>query len=286
TSVSIDDQTLHQTELQAFQAAIDAGAGAVMCAYNRVSDVYACSSDQLLNGILRQSFDFAGFVTSDWGAVHRISDLMAGTDIEQPGNPAGTSTFGAAALTDAVTNGTAAVPLSNDFPAVPAFTGAQWKAALDTSVFRILWVMNRAGLLEGTRYGTHYTDGTPYVPPRPDLASLQQSSFAAAQSIAEESATLLKNDAQALPLSRSDLTGAGLVVMGPTAIAPYIDGGGSSHVTPYDPAQSPFDALVSAAGPGARIRYVPGYDLDGLVVPSTALAAPDPASPDPNWTLT
>jgi beta-glucosidase len=286
TSVSIDDQTLHQTELQAFQAAIGAGAGAVMCAYNRVNDVYACSDDQLLNGILRQSFDFAGFVTSDWGAVHRISDLVAGTDIEQPGNPTGTSTYGAAALTDAVTSGTAAVPLSNDFPAVPAFTGAQWKAALDTAVFRILWVMNRAGLLEGTRDGTHYTDGTPYVPPRPDLASLQQGSFAAAQSVAEESATLLKNDDQALPLSRRDLAGAGLVVMGPTAIAPYIDGGGSSHVTPYDPAQSPFDALVSAAGPAAHVRYVPGYDLDGLVVPATALTAPDPAKPDPNWTLT
>ena len=225
-------------------------------------------------------------MTSDWGAVHRISDLVSGTDIEQPGNPTGTSTFGAAALTDAVTNGTAAVPLSNDFPAVPAFTGAQWKAALDTAVFRILWVMNRPGLLEGTRYGTHYTDGTPYVPPRPDLESLKQSSLAAAQSVAEESATLLKNEDQALPLSRRDLVVAGLVVMGPTAVAPYIDGGGSSHVTPYDPAQSPFDALVSAAGPGAHIRYVPGYDLDGVVVPATALTAPDPANPDPNWTLT
>ena len=61
-----------------------------MCAYNRVNDVYSCSDDQLLNGILRESFDFAGFVTSDWGAVHRISDLMSGTDIEQPGNPSGT----------------------------------------------------------------------------------------------------------------------------------------------------------------------------------------------------
>ena len=75
--MSIDDQTLHQTELQAFQAATDAGAGAVMCAYNRVNDVYACSNDQLLNGILGETFDFAGFVTSDWGAVHRISDLVS-----------------------------------------------------------------------------------------------------------------------------------------------------------------------------------------------------------------
>lgn len=37
TSVAIDDQTLHETELQAFRAAIDAGAGAVMCSYNRIN---------------------------------------------------------------------------------------------------------------------------------------------------------------------------------------------------------------------------------------------------------
>ena len=51
--------------------------------------------------------------------------------------------------------------------------------------------------------------------------------------------------------------------MGPTAIAPYIDGGGSSHVTPYDPAQSPYDALTAKAPNGAKLSYVPGYDLDG-----------------------
>ncbi len=48
TSVTIDDQTLHETELQAFEAAIDAGAGAVMCSYNRINDVYGCGNDATL----------------------------------------------------------------------------------------------------------------------------------------------------------------------------------------------------------------------------------------------
>jgi beta-glucosidase len=77
-----------------------------------------------------------------------------------------------------------------------------------------------------------------------------------------------------------------VVVMGPTAIAPYIGGGGSAHVTPYDPAQGPYDALTAAAGPHAGISYVPGYDLDGQVVPSAGLSAPDPAAGYPNWKLT
>lgn len=48
TSVTIDDQTLHETELQAFEAGIRAGAGSVMCSYNRINDIYGCGNDTLL----------------------------------------------------------------------------------------------------------------------------------------------------------------------------------------------------------------------------------------------
>jgi beta-glucosidase len=278
TSVTIDDQTLHETELQAFEAGIKAGAGSVMCSYNRINDIYGCGNGTLLQTILRQQLAFAGFVQSDWGAVHKTTDLFYGTDIEQPANAAGTSSFGAA-LQAAVTNGTPAVPATADFPAYPAISAAQWKAALDTAVFSILSTMNRAGLLEGTVFGSHYTDGTPYVPPRPDLASLQAGESATAQAIAEDSATLLKNDG-VLPLSRSS---GDVLVVGPTAVAPYVDGGGSSHVTPYDPAISPYTALRAA---GVRASYVPGYDLDGQLVAPSSLSAPDPSAGYPNWTLT
>jgi beta-glucosidase len=278
TSVKIDDQTLHETELQEFESGVNAGAGAVMCSYNRVNDVYGCANSHTLQDILKGQLGFTGFVTSDWGATHHQTDLMHGLDMEQPGSAAGTSNFSTAGLTAALQNGTAAVPATNDFPAEPAFTAAQWKAQLDDAVFRILTEMNNIGLLEGTQFGTHHTDGTPYIPPRPDLDALKPASFAAAQSIAEKSATLLKNDGAELPLSRGD----NAVVMGPTAIAPYIDGGGSSHVTPYDPAQGPYDALLAK---GAHVSYVPGYDLDGVLTPSSALLAPDPAEGYPNWTL-
>jgi beta-glucosidase len=292
TSVSIGEQSLHEMELQAFQSGVDAGAGAVMCAYNRVNDVYSCSNDLLLNQILKGTFGFQGWVMSDWGATHRLSDLINGLDNEMPGVGffGGGATFNEAALTDAVTNGTPAIPATADFPAVPAISGTQWKAALDGAVFRILTQMNNAGLLEGTQYGSHYTDGTPYVPPRPDLLALQPSDFAAAQSIAEQSAVLLKNDGNTLPLKHTDLfsngEASGVVVMGPTSVTPYYGGGGSAHVTPYDPVESPYAALVAAAGQGAQISYVPGYDLDGELVPSSVLTAPDTSNPYPNWTLT
>jgi beta-glucosidase len=118
TNVTIDDQTLHETELQAFQAAIDAGAGAAMCSYNRINTIYSCGNDATLNGVLRGQLGFKGFVTSDWGAVHRVSDLLHGDDIEQPGNAAGTSTYGQQLL-NALANGTPAVAATADFPAEP-----------------------------------------------------------------------------------------------------------------------------------------------------------------------
>ena len=268
TNVKIDERTLHETELQAFEATMAADPGAVMCSYNRVNDVYACSNDALQNGVLRSQLGFSGWIMSDWGATHRVSDLINGLDMSMPSG----NVFSTTNLTNAVTNGTAAIPATTDLPAVPAYSGAQWQAALDSAVLRILRAMNKAGLLEGTAFGSHHTDGTPFVPARPSLAALRASSTEAAREIADKSATLLKNDKNGLPLSPSTFSGSGTLVLGPTAVAPYIGGGGSAHVTPYEPVTSPFDALAAAAGKGG-LRWLPGYDLDGELVPASAVTA-------------
>ena len=281
TSVKVDPQTLHENSLPAFEAGVKAGAGSAMCSYNRINDVYGCGNDYTLNQVLKGELGFKGFVTSDWGATHRTTDIIHGLDMEQSGS----SNLGTA-LINAATNGTADVPATNDYPAQPAYSAGVWLAAMDASVLRIVRTMNSAGLLEGTVYGSHYTDGTPSVPARADLATLRDSDFATAQALAAESATLLKNESKALPLTTADLTGGGVVVMGPTAIAPYTGGGGSAHVIPYDTAPSPYSSLLARAPAGAKLSYVPGYDLDGQLIPATALTAPDPAEGYPNWTLT
>ena len=180
TSVKIDDRTLYEMELQPFEAGVKAGAGAVMCSYNRINDVYGCSNNTTQNQILRNEFGFTGWIMSDWGATRRSSDMFYGLDMAMPSGSTGNG-WADSVLTSAVLSGTAVVSLTNDFPAVPAYTGAQWKAALDEAAFHILKQMNNAGLLEGTIFGSHYTDGTPYIPPRADLAALKPGSFAAAQ---------------------------------------------------------------------------------------------------------
>ncbi len=271
TSVKVDERTLREGELQAFEAGVNAGAGAVMCAFNRINDVFGCSNDVLINQILKGDLGFTGFVMTDFGAAHATSDLAYGLDMEQPGN----NRFSAANLTNAVTNGTPAVPLTNDLPAVPPISAEQWQAALDGAVVRILTAENGVGLLEGTEFGSHFTGvPTPYDPPRPDLDALRPSSFAAAEKIAAESATLLRNERGTLPLQPHDFTGEGVLVMGPTAVAAYVGGGGSAHVTPAPGVASPYEALVAATGPQARLRFMPGYDLDGQLLPASAVSVP------------
>ena len=68
-----------------FKAAAEAGAGAVMCAYNKVNGTYACHNSEMLKADLRGKMGFSGFVMSDWTAMHSKDALQAGLDQEQPG---------------------------------------------------------------------------------------------------------------------------------------------------------------------------------------------------------
>src|SRR5262249_33793977 len=67
----IDDRTLHEIYLPAFQAAVQDGhSGSVMCAKNLVNDVHACQNRPLLTDILKGSWGFNGFVISDFNSCH------------------------------------------------------------------------------------------------------------------------------------------------------------------------------------------------------------------------
>jgi hypothetical protein len=41
-----------------------------MCSYNRIGGTYACENGDELTGVLREAWNFDGFVMSDWGALH------------------------------------------------------------------------------------------------------------------------------------------------------------------------------------------------------------------------
>ena len=81
-SVEIDDAAARESDLLAFQIAIEQGQpGAVMCSYNRVHEIYACEDRWLLSQVLKGEWKYPGYVMSDWGGVHSTIDAAnAGLD--------------------------------------------------------------------------------------------------------------------------------------------------------------------------------------------------------------
>lgn len=83
----IDERTLHEIYLPAFEAAVKSGkTRSIMCSYNQVNGEYASQNEELLADILRDKWGFDGMTVSDWGAVKdRVQGIWAGLDLEMPG---------------------------------------------------------------------------------------------------------------------------------------------------------------------------------------------------------
>ncbi len=82
----VDERTLHEIYLPAFKAGIDAGAMAVMTAYNQLNGEYCGQSEYVIKKLLREELQFKGLVMSDWWSVYDpIKTIKSGLDLEMPG---------------------------------------------------------------------------------------------------------------------------------------------------------------------------------------------------------
>jgi len=239
-NVYIDERTLHEIYLPAFEAAVRAGAAAVMCAYSRVNGPWSCDNPDLLDGMLRGQWGFRGFVTSDWGAVHGPLAILKGLDLEMPGREISgrLGPYFTGALKAAVEDGS--VPV----------------AALDRALARILGQLDRFHLL----------DRAPAKRSHPINVAADA---AVARRIATEGAVLLKNDTRALPLTPEDLHS--LALIGPTAGQLAAGFLGERAYGFESRLISPLDALRRTA-PQAGVSYSVGVDLTGVPIPATALS--------------
>ena len=71
-TTDMSEATLRGTFLPPFRAAFDAGALSVMTAFNDLNGVPASGNPWLLTGILRDEWDFTGFVVSDYTAEQEL----------------------------------------------------------------------------------------------------------------------------------------------------------------------------------------------------------------------
>jgi beta-glucosidase len=220
-SAEVDERTLRELYFPAFaRVVISAQPWTVMCAYNKINGTYCSANHWLLTEVLRQEWGFEGLVVSDWGAVHdRVAALRAGLDLEMPPD-LGVSD---AAIVEAVRN------------------GSLEESVLDKAVSRVLRLVDQSqpALAEGVSFD-------------PD------DHHALARRAAHESAVLLKNAGNVLPLQPEE--GSTVAVIGEFARTPRFQGAGSSQVNPTR-VDVALDELQSALAGQAEVRFAAGFGI-------------------------
>lgn len=242
--VDVNEQTLRELYLPAFRAAVDAGAGSVMSAYNAVNGTPMSEHAYLLREVLKDEWGFDGFVTSDWfGTEDTARSATGGLDVEMPGISA--EQFAALVGLDDVEDGmfgefdSGAPDMENTARFEENLTAAI-KAGdvpherLDDMVMRVLTQMERIGRLDDEQ-----PEGSLDTPEHRSLA----------EQIAVGGTVLLKNDGL-LPLEDD----ADVALLGPNVDTPILGGGGSSEVSPFVQS-SPVDGMTERAAGDMTIEY-------------------------------
>ena len=195
-SSNIDERTLREIYLLPFEMAIkEANAKVVMSAYNKLNNIYCSSHENLLIEILKDEWEFDGYVVSDWGAARdTVENAIGGLDLEMPG--------------PAKSWGKNLITAIND-KAVP-------EDLINDKVKRILNVASFCKRFEN-----------PIRKPERDNDSRLKRKLL--KDAAQEGMVLLKNDG-ILPLKK-DIKSIGII--GPNAEKAQIIGGGSATLVPY-----------------------------------------------------
>ncbi|MFX0021268.1 MAG: beta-glucosidase [Candidatus Hermodarchaeota archaeon] len=85
-NVKMDERTLREVYLPQFKRCVEEGCATVMSAYNKVRGKYCGHNDYLLRNILKEEWNFQGFVHSDWmyGLKSTVGGITGGLDVEMP----------------------------------------------------------------------------------------------------------------------------------------------------------------------------------------------------------
>jgi beta-glucosidase len=190
----IAEDALRESDLLAFEIAIEQGdPGSIMCAYNATNGAQSCGNRFLLTEVLREDWDYQGFVMSDWGAVDAVDYALAGLD-QQSGSAIDPQPFFGAPLK------------------ALAMSDGDYRNRLGEMARRVLWAIYDNGLdKHPAAMGTFDAEAHAQV----------------ALEVAREGIVLLANEGGILPLGPEVKR---IAVIGGHADAGTLVGGGSSKV--------------------------------------------------------
>src|SRR5215813_7057849 len=238
-TTDMSEHTLRSVYLPPFKAAVDAGVGTLMSAFNDLNGVPASGNHFILTEILRGEWKFDGFVVSDYNAVNELINhgfAADGKDAAQLGLNAGVDM-------EMVSR------LFNQHGSALLKEGKLSQATIDEAVRRILRIKFRLGLFDHP-----YADEA-----RERAVILSAENVAAARAAAARSFVLLKNDQNLLPLSKETKS---IAVIGPLADSQRDMLGSWSGDGKAEDAVTVL-AGIKAKAPSAKISYAKGCDVNG-----------------------
>ncbi len=242
-TAEVSQRTLREVYLPPFKAAIDAGAGTIMSAFDDLDGVPASANPFTLRTILRGEWGFKGFVVSDWDAVgeliaHGIAcdsaeatqkAVMAGVDMDMVG------------------------PYPDNLARLVR-SGKVPMKVVDDAVRRILRIKFELGLFENPYVDVAKAKSALLLPTYTNLARKE----------AREAIVLLKNEGNILPLSKDVKS---VAVIGPLADDRH-DMLGCWHCQGEpDPVVSVLDGIKAKLSPKTEVLYAKGC---GITDTSTA----------------
>ena len=223
----IAETVLRELYLVPFEACVrEAGALLIMAAYNKVNGIPMTENVRLLRDVLKREWGFAGVVISDWHAARSTqATALGGLDLSMPGPDGPWGDLLARAVAD----------------------GTVTEKLLDDKVVRLLRVAREVGALDGADGHLPGVTAAVAAPKLVDPAILRRTAAA--------SFVLLRNSGDVLPLDPGTIRR--VAILGPNAVYPTIQGGGSAGVIPAE-VSTPARALRSALAGRADVSVAVG----------------------------
>ena len=229
---------MYETYLPAFKSLVDAGVQGVMCAYNRTNDKPCCGSNPLLVDILREDWNFNGYIVSDCWA---LNDIHANHNYTE-------SPVESAAL---AINSTVDLNCGNTYPHLTEAVkqGLVEESAIDSALKTLLEIRFKLGQFDPPEMN-------PYTSISTDVVNSEEHRKLAKEA-AQKSMVLLKNENNTLPLKKDlDM----VYVTGPNATDQQVLLGNYYGLS--DNLVTILEGIVGKTELGNSVRYKQGVLLD------------------------
>ncbi len=236
-TADVSERNLREIYFPPFKAAVDAGVGTFMSAFNDLNGVPTSANPYTLTKVLRGEWRFDGFVVSDYTSVEELMNHGVAAN----GKEAAREALNAGVDMEMVSR------LYNKHGAELTKEGQVSLRTIDEAVRRILRIKFRLGLFD-----------KPYADEARERAAIfTNANITAAREIAARSMVLLKNNNNVLPLSE---TAGSIALIGPLADSQKDMLGSWTGDGVAEDAVTLLQGIRSRV-PNAKLNYAKGCDI-------------------------